>query len=245
MEPVEEALEQPKRRAKRITGKAGAAGKSKTVAVDEEAYVQVSQCAKKLKMSKTKFASAAIEFFAKSGLNPTKETQASLGAIGQKVEGSTTELRAHNADIGNRLYGLVRGFERALYTFQQQQQLTTYTYLELIESNILRHLTSLESGLLTPMLEQVMRSKFESLASRIIEERSYLKVMGKPEAEWTAMHKRVNADRDQMLVADLREHIGKYKVPVPRPTTKPAATPAPAKPTPAPTNPAAATPPKP
>ena len=61
----------PKRAAKRKEPIKGATGKTKAVAVDEVAYSQVLAQAKKLKMSKSKYASAAIAYFAENGLDPT------------------------------------------------------------------------------------------------------------------------------------------------------------------------------
>lgn len=187
-------------------------------------------------MSKGKFASAAITYCVELGIDPTAEKVEGVAGVARKVEAGVANVRAHNADIGNRLYALTRGFEKTIYQFMQQQQHATYSYIEAVESNLLRHLISLETQLLTPMLEQVLRAKFETLAARFIGERSFLKLSGRSESDWEAMHERVNADRDKLLIADLREHLAKYQVPMHRPNAKPSITPVPAKPAPAPTN---------
>jgi len=208
-----------------------------SIKIEDEAARILEVQAKKLKVAKGKFASAAIAYCIESGINPLVEQTTTLGGIGIKIEAGVASVRVHNADIGNRLYALTRGFEKTIYQFMQQQQHATYSYIEAVESNLLRHLVSLETQLLTPMLEQVLRAKFETLAARFIEERSFLKLSGRPESDWEAMHERVNADRDKLLIADLREHLGKYQVPTHRPNAKPSITPVPVKPAPAPTKP--------
>ncbi|RYF36888.1 MAG: hypothetical protein EOO38_27100, partial [Cytophagaceae bacterium] len=87
-----------------------------------EADVLLAAQAKKFKISKREYASAAVKFVAATGLDPRKETPASMAAIGQKVEAGVTSVRIHNADIGNRLFALTRGFEKTMYLFMQQQE---------------------------------------------------------------------------------------------------------------------------
>lgn len=181
-------------------------------------------------MSKHKYASAAIAFFAESGLDPTAERPQGLASVGLKVGEGVASVRAHNADIGNRLYALVRGFEKTIYLFMQQQQLATNSYLESIESNLLRQLVSMEVNKLEPMMEQIIKAKFEGYAGRIITERSYLKIIDKPASDWDGVHKTFNAERNQMVVKDLREYAVEHEMPPPKPTPKPGATPVPPKP---------------
>lgn len=225
-----EPTEQPKRRANRKSGKGGGTSKTKTVAVSEDAFVQVEQCAKKLKMSKAKFTSAAITFFAESGLDPTQERPQGLAGVSQKVEAGVANVRTHNADIGNRLYAMTRGFEKTIYQFMQQQQHATYAYMEAVESNLLRHLVALETNLLNPMIEEIVKGNIEAYVGRIIGERAYLKVSGRAAEEWGGQHEKFSGERDQLVVASLREFIKEHKVPVPRASIKPGATPVPPKP---------------
>lgn len=190
----------------------------------------LTQQAKKLKMSKGKFASAAISFFAESGLDPTAERSQNLAIIGQKVDAGVASVRVHNADIGNRLYALTRGFEKTLYLFMQQQQQATYSYMENIEGNLLQHLVRLERHMLEPMLEQIMRVKADTCTARITGERAYLASANKPAVDWKAMHDKLSTERDERLMADLREHVKKHVMPTPQPTAEPSVTPVPAKP---------------
>jgi hypothetical protein len=190
----------------------------------------LTQQSKKLKMSKGKYASAAIAFFAESGLDPTVERPQGLASVSRKVEGGVASVREHNADIGNRLYALVRGFERTMYAFMQQQQLANYSYFESIESNLLRHLVSLEDSLLEPMVEQIMKARFEARAGRIVSERSQLAIMEQPGTEWEKQHEQNNVERNRMLIGTLKHFVKNHKVPTPHPTPKPGATPVPDKP---------------
>lgn len=242
---MEEAL-QPLRPANRKEPKLKAEPKIKTVGLSDSAFTQVEKSAKKLKMSKSKYASAAIAFFAESGLDPTAEQPQGLASVSRKVEVGVASVREHNADIGNRIYGLVRGFERTLHTFMQEQQLTTYTYLQGIESNLLRYLISLETNMLAPIMEQLVTAKVEAYIGRVVGERAYLEIREKPATDWTEQNKKINGERDQLVLGELRDFAEKNKVPTPRPNPKPAATPVPAKPTaPASTTPASpTTPPK-
>lgn len=222
--------EEAKRPAKRKVPRKTVDSKNKTVTVSETAFYQVEQSARKLKMSKSKYASAAIAFFAESGLDPTAERPQGLASVGLKVGEGVASVRAHNADIGNRLYALTRGFEKTIYLFMQEQQLATNSYLESIESNLLRHLVSMEVNKLEPMMEQIMKAKFEGYAGRVVTERTYLEVTKKPATDWQGMHQALNGERDQMVVKDLREYAAEHKVPLPKPTPKPSVTPAPQKP---------------
>lgn len=222
-------MESPKRKAgrPRVVDPLEQAGPSLKITTDADR--QLTQQAKKLKMSKHKYASAAITFFAQSGLDPTKELPVDLATVSQKVEAGVSNVRAHNADIGNRLYALTRGFEKTLYQFMQQQQHATYAYMEVVESNLLRHLVALETNLLNPMIEEIVKGTVEAHLGRIIGERAYLKVMGRAPEEWSGLHAKFNGEGDQMIVAALREFIQDHKVPVPRASIKPGATPVPAK----------------
>lgn len=186
--------------------------------------------AKKLKVGKGEYASAAITFFAQSGLDPTKELPADLATVSQKVEAGVSNVRSHNADIGNRLYALTRGFEKTLYQFMQQQQHATYAYIEAVEGNMLRYLVSLETSLLGPMIELIIKAKLEAYAARIVSERAYLEILKKPDTEWKPMHDKLSGERDQLAVAEIWEFLEDHKALTPRPSIKPGATPVPTKP---------------
>lgn len=223
MEPV-------KRKAGRPPSKTLAEKPGPPLRITVDADRALTKEAKKLKMSKGKFASAAIAYCAELGIDPTAERVEGIASVARKVEAGVANVRTHNADIGNRIYALTRGFEKTLYQFMQQQQHATYAYMEAVESNLLRHLVALETNLLNPMIEEIVKGTVEAHVGRIIGERAYLKVTGRAPEEWSGQHAKFSGERDQIVVANLREFIKDHKVPVPRSSIKPGATPVPAKP---------------
>jgi hypothetical protein len=194
------------------------------------------QQAKKLKMSKTKYASAAIAFFAQSGLDPTKEQPKGLANVDEKVSQETRAIRVQNVDIGNRLIAIIRAWEKTLYSFMQLQQGSTLNYLEQIEKNIMSHQVAVETNLLSPLIEQVIQGSIEAYMARVLGEKTLLHVRGKEQTEWPTVNQNLNSERDQQFVKRLREFITTNNVPVPKLSVKPAVAAAPAKamPNPAP-----------
>lgn len=161
-------------------------------------------------------------------------------------------VRAHNADIGNRLYALTRGFEKTLYQFMQQQEHNLNLYLEGIEGNIIRRLVSIEDNLLLPLIERVMRGAGDAYIGRSLGERIYLEILKQPAALWKEQDEKLTGEREQVLVTELRKFMTDHEIPAAKSTRRPAATPVPPKPTPPATTPAtpsattpADTPPKP
>ncbi|RZK34688.1 MAG: hypothetical protein EOO61_13155 [Hymenobacter sp.] len=214
------------------------AGKSKAnsvVKLDNTAARLLDAQAEKLGISKMDYASAAIAYFATNGLDPTQE-QISLServaSVGRKVGEGVANVRGHNADIGNRLFALVRGFEKNLYDFLQQQQLSNSIHLELIESNILRHQVSVERELLVPMIERLVKANADALFGRISSEHLYVEVMEvrkKPTKGWEALTEQNISDLNKYVENELREFKKNHPVPVPEPTDKPAIIPVPPK----------------
>lgn len=177
--------------------------------------------AKKLKLSKRKYANAAIAYFAENGLDPTKAAAQSFAHVTKTVAQEARSIRVQNVDIGNRLISLLRNWERSLYGFLQQQQGGTLNYLEQIESDILRHQVAVETNLLAPMVEMMVKSNIEAYIGRVIGERTNLFVTGKKDTEWAAANKAVNDDRDQKVVVQMREFIKNNNVPAPKLAAKP------------------------
>lgn len=229
--------------AQHATRKTVAAGASDNIRLEPAANRQLTAQAKKLKMSKTKYASAAIAFFAENGLDPTKERPQGLAGVAAKVSQETLAVRTQNVDIGNRLISIIRGWEKNLYTFMQQQQATTYNYLELIESNILQHQVTVETNLLAPMVEALFKSNIEAFITRGLASQLFLKAVNQPAESYPKQLELSNAERDTQLALQMREFLKTNSVPLPKSTPRRAVTPAPAKPV-APVTPAPAAPPK-
>jgi len=211
-------------------------------------HQQLEKAAKKLKMNNAEYASAAIAYFAKSGLDPREEHLLDGPLTRSKISEGVANVRAHNADIGNRLFALTRGFEKTMYLFMQQQEHNMNVYLEGIEGNLMRRLVSMEANLLLPLVEHVLRGAGDAYIGRSLGERIYLELLKKPASLWDEQNEKLTGEREQSLVAELRKFMTDHKIPPAASTRRPAATPVPPKPvapaataTPAP----AAVPPKP
>lgn len=230
----------------------GNSGKGFTVGINANAHRHVTAQAKKLDISKSDYASAAIAFFAESGLDPTKELPQGLGEIGAKVSAETLAVRKQNVDIGNRFISIIRTWEANLYGFMKQQELAQNTYLAAIERNLLERMVAMETHFMAPMVEQILKGSIEAYVGRIVGERTYLKVMGKESSDWSGQHASLSKERDQVLEKKLGEYAETHPPVRTTVTPKPALTLVPAKPqapptgaAPAPATPAPAGPPKP
>jgi hypothetical protein len=159
-------------------------------------------------------------------LNLVDERVEGLAQVSARIGEGVANVRAHNADIGNRLFAMMRAWEKSLYGFMQVQQLSTYTYLELIESNILRRLVSIESNVLAPMLEQVFKGNIEAVIGRSLSERIYLELLEQPN-RLGEQNAKSHQNRNEQLLAALREYLRNHNAHAPRPTNKPAVTPEP------------------
>ena len=219
----------PLRPAKRKQPVKPSEGKNKTVTVSESAFNQVGQQATKLKLSKSEYASAAIAFFAESGLNPTTERPAGLAQLSGQVSKQTFAVRQQNVEISNREVAIIRNWEKNLYGFLQQQQTSLHTFLQQIEGNILRHQVLVEINLLQPMIEQLLKGNLESYIGRGLGARIYLEAIKQPAARWEEQNDLLSQERDEKLVAALREFMREHTVAAPSSTRKPEITAMPAK----------------
>jgi hypothetical protein len=234
--------DEPKRPAKKSTPKKGT---TSTVGIDIIVHRQLAAESKKLDMTKGEYASAAIAYFTENGLDPTqdhtslaelsKQMKEGFAKLGVGVTDGVANVRAHNADIGNRLFALTRNFEKTLYAFHQQQQLTTYSYLELIESNLLRHLVQIDSNVFQPIMEHLLRTEQEAYITRGLATRIILHLKNESQV-WSAQNAKFTEEREEVLVDELRKYLKSHKLQIPQPNHRPGATAVPTKPaTPAPT----------
>jgi hypothetical protein len=152
-----------------------ASGSSDVVRLEPSVARKLEGQAQKLKMSKGTYASAAIDYFATNGLDPTSQETQGLISVQAKMSEVGLEIRKQNADIGNRLVAILRTWESNQYKFQQAQQAGILGYLEEIESNILNHQVAVESQLLAPMLERLVRGGIETHMTRLLSEMLLLK----------------------------------------------------------------------
>lgn len=170
-----------------------------------------------MKLSKREFVSAAVAYFAETGLDPTKERVQGLATVSVKVGTEAKATREHNADIGNRLMGLLRAWEQQQYQYWQTVQGGLFNYLEQIEANLLRNQENtagaLGSRMLVPLLEHGIKGAVDSYMARTLAERVLLKVRGKEESEWAGTTQNSDIFRDQQVMAILHEVAA-----VPQPT---------------------------
>lgn len=214
-------MEPTNRKARRSVPETAAGTASDNIRLEPVANHQLTVQAKRLKMSKTKYASAAIAFFAENGLDPTKERPAGLAEVTATVTKEARTTRLQQVDIGNRTISILRAWEKALYGFLQQQQGGTLNYLEQIENDILRYLVGLETNVFSPMVEMMVKSNIESYMARVIGERTNLHVTGRKETEWTDANKAISDERDQEIMVKMREFIKTNGVPAPKLAPKP------------------------
>ena len=218
----------PKRAAARRQPIKNSEAKNKTVTVSEEAFVQVGQVAKKLKMSKSKFASAAIAYFAENGLDPTANVSEGLAGLNAAVRQETARGRTQAALIGNRIMSVIRTWEKNQYTFLQEQQAKSLNYLEQIENTLHRQHTAVETNLLTPMASMLIRAEIEQADIRYLSALTIMKAENYDEAR----KKLVLAEGLKVMakehVEKMREFMQTNYVAKPQPTPKPGVTPRPA-----------------
>ena len=223
-----ETNEQGLRAAKRKEPRTGVDPKIKTVGVTEAAFVQVEAQAKKLKMSKSKYASAAIAYFAESGLDPTAKIPEGLAGLNATVLKETTQGRAQAALIGNRIMSVMRTWEKNQYTFLQEQQAGMLNYLEQIENTLHRQHTAVEMNLLTPMASMLINTELELDTLRDLSATAVmiLKKVKEEDHEKYKQMGRTGARKEH--VEKMREFIQTNHVAKPVHSPKPGITPRPA-----------------
>lgn len=212
------------------TPKAGDKPERKSVMLELDTHRILDKSAKKLKLSNGEYVSAAIAYFAQTGLDPTKDQPVSLAGVSMKVDAVEEAIRKQNHEIGTRLVQIIRTWEKNLYAFMQQQQATTYNYMELIESNILQHQVTVESNTLAPMVEALFKSNIEAFITRSFASHLYLTSTSQPAENFPKQMERSNEERDQQLAMQMREHLKTNSVPLPTPTPRRAVTPVPTAP---------------
>jgi hypothetical protein len=198
-------------------------GKGFTVGVDADAHRSVEAQAKKLNMSKSKYASAAIAYFATNGLDPCSQETQGLISVQAKMSEVGLEIRKQNVDIGNRLVAILRTWESNQYKFMQQQQVGVLDYLEDIETNILNHQVAVESQLFAPMLERLVRSGVETHMNRVLSEIVLLKLK---EAKFSLDELKLSTtdydgQLDRRLVSEVKKLLETATVAAPKRTQKP------------------------
>ena len=203
-----------------------------TTHLDSEVDRAFTAHAKKLKLSKREYASAAIAYFAESGLNPAEAQGETLASFSNRQKEEGRAGRQQTVDVGNRLISIMRTWEKSLYVFLQQIEGGMVNHMEQIEANLLQQLVGLESSYFAPMVELMVKNNIESYIGRVVSERTGLAVTKKDDSEWYTVNQAMNKDRDQQLVIQMREFMKNNRLekptlsPKPQPPTIPAKAPA-------------------
>ena len=215
-----------------ITSESQKPAPNPTLRIDAEANQLLEAVAKKVGLNKGQYASAAIKYFAKLNLDPSADVAQGLHVIGSKVSQEARAVRAQNVDIANCLVSLISGWEKSLYGYLQDQQDATLNYLEHIERNLLFQQASLESNLLAPLTEKVIRGGIEANLARVTSKsvlQKFRQMLKETVEEESVVEGNENRERDQRLTDELRFFVEANDKPVPLLTPKPTLTPVPAK----------------
>lgn len=197
----------------------------KVVVLSHQVHGQVEKAAKKFKTTNSEFASAAITYFAENGLDPRTASKSSLAKIENRVVQEAYDVREHNANIGNRLVGVIRTFERNISLMIQQQQAGTFKYLEGIERNILGYLMNVEEDLLTTILERAIASNVENHMNRVMLQIVGLQLDEKrfpfSEAELSKLTASYDQQRNEQILVESRKLLESKKTARPRASVGP------------------------
>ena len=221
MEPVKRKGGRPRRQE-------AAENTGPSLKLSVEADRLLSTQSKKLKLSKRQYASAAVVFFAENGLNPAVERPFGLAAVESKVGKESKNTQNHNAEIGNRVIAIMRGFERNSYDFHRQHEVSQAVYFEKMERNILQYLVNIENKMLKPMIEELFKCNIETFYTRGLCEQIFLQVLGEKQSDWGDRNDEATIDRNKRLVVQLKEFVGTNTIPIPTLTERPVITPVPA-----------------
>ena len=216
------------RKAQRITSKTGAATATDNIRLEPGANRKLTAAAGKLKLSKSKFASAAIAYFAETGLDPTANVTEGLAGLNATVLKETMQGRAQAALIGNRIMSVMRTWEKNQYTFLQEQQAGMLNYLEQIENTLHRQHTAVEMNLLTPIASMLINTELELDTLRDLSATAVmiLKKVKEEDHEKYKQMGRTGARKEH--VEKMREFIQTNHVAKPVHSPKPGITPRPA-----------------
>ncbi len=193
-----------------------------TVGVDAEAFRLLAAQAKRLKLSKRKFTSAAIAYFAKNGLDPTN-SQLSLTGLSMLVDENGVKGRELSNQIGNMFMTIIGRLEPALYGFMQQQQQTTQSYLQQIEHNLLAQQAAMEATFLVPLLEQVVRGGLDAEKARLVITKILFKLYDSKQVmeDADARTRENTIEREERVVKELNKILLRTASTAPQVTAQP------------------------
>ena len=217
-----------KRKLRRLSDKVESEAVLHTLKIALETDQLLTAQAKKLKLSKRKYASAAITYFAENGLDPTANVSEGLTGLNASIEKETTRGRTQAAAIGNRIISVMRTWEKALYIFLQEQQAKSLNYQEQIENTLHRQQTAVEMNLLSPLVSMLVKANVELENLRDLSETAVMTLKNVPEASVDMYRKKGETGIARRHVERIREFMETNHVAKPEHTPKPGVTPRPA-----------------
>jgi len=213
----------PLRKAQRANDQEPSKKPGNSVRLEPEAARLLKEQAKKLRLTEIRFVSAAVTYFAETGLDPTVERPQSLQDLGTHLREEARTNRALSAGIASFL----ERYEKSLHGYLQDQQVSTNNYLRQIESTLLRHQVAVESNLIRPMVEYVCEGNLEANATRKLVTRLFTEGLKsidldtKPAEPYGKQNTRLDNERDRLLTIRMRAFDETNRVRKPDPTPKP------------------------
>ncbi|GAB3637905.1 hypothetical protein GCM10027422_34950 [Hymenobacter arcticus] len=178
------------------------------MALEADAYTMLVRISKKLNTHQRNFASAAIRNYAELGLDPTKtsvlmEAAKTRAEINEMSHNMRKLLSQVSDDLTKKLHTL----EQDMYRFQMAQEVTMMTYLARIEAGILLRQTTMQTQILTPLVEKILGVGVETHLNRTLLEELLLKFKDMPlaAADLTASSQRHDMHVTLHRVVELRK----------------------------------------
>ncbi len=216
-------MKPPLRKAQRTTGEEPSKKVGSSVRLEPEAARLLKAQARKLRLTDVRFASAAVTYFAETGLDPTVERPQRLQDLGTHLR---EEARA-NRTLSEGIVSFLEQYEKSLYGYLRDQQISTTNYLQQIESTLLRHQVAVESNLIQPMVEYVCEGIQEANATRklvtrlITEGVKRIDLDAKPAEPYDKQNTQMDNERDRLLTKRMRAFYETNHVPKPVQTPTP------------------------
>ena len=200
-----------------------------SVGLDPKTGKNLADKTKSLGITNGKFASAAVDFFIRNGLDPTDptvKTMDSLEVVLRKEMAAGFEELADKTTqntnkVGNRLVTILRAWERDSYEFMLQQQKQTHNYIEQVEANLLKSFVAMETHMLAPMHEQIAKVNGEATMALFLTERILSRAKQMSPDDEAKQHKIINDDKSRIVIEYLREYLRLHPVVQPTLTLKP------------------------
>jgi hypothetical protein len=216
-------MKPPLRKAQRISGQETSKKKGNSVRLEPEAARLLKEQAKKLRLTEIRFVSAAVTYFAEAGLDPTVERPQRLQDLGTHLR---EEARTNRA-LTEGITSFLKQYEKSIYSYLRDQQISTNNYLQQIENTLLQHQVAVETNLIRPMVEHVCEGILEANATRKLVTRLFteglqsINLDAKPAEPYEKQNTQMDNERDRLLTKRMRAFYQTNRVPKPVQTPQP------------------------